>query len=312
MTFARGAASGETIRMLPVLARSVLALSVLATSVLALSACTGSDAGRERAAPAQSRADAKVEPELPGDPIRGLAILTAFRDSLPTHSGNALRCTSCHLDNGTRPSAMPWLGSAGRYPRYRSRPGYEETLARRVNECIARSLAGKMLPEAGREMRDILAYLESLRDRPRPGALDSVLLRGVADRGRQEYAATCSRCHGTQGEGSAQAPAVWGAGSFSIGAGLARQNTMATFVRHNMPFDHLVTLSDQQAADIAAYVISMPRQDHPGKERDWPNADPPSDVAYATAAARAKGNPLPPTRPVLPRRVSPDSAVTPR
>lgn len=293
-------------------ALAVLARSALAVSLLALSACTGNDASRERQAPGQPSVDAKAEPVLPGDAIRGLALLTAFRDSLPTHSGNALRCTSCHLDNGTRATAMPWLGSAGRYPRYRSRPGYEETLARRVNECIARSLAGKMLPEAGREMRDILAYFESLRDRPRPGAVDSVLLRGVADRGRQQYAVTCSRCHGTQGEGSAQAPAVWGAGSFSIGAGLARQNTMATFVRHNMPFDHLVTLSDQQAADIAAFVIAMPRQDHPGKERDWPNADPPSDVAYATAAAREKGSPLPPTRPVLPRRVSPDSGVTPR
>lgn len=312
MTLLRGVVSGRAMRMLPVRALPVFALSVLALSAIGLSACTDRDASREQPAPGPPSVDAAAELELPGDAIRGLALLTAFRDSLPAYSGNALRCTSCHLDNGTRPSAMPWLGSAGRYPRYRSRPGYDETLARRVNECIARSLAGKMLPEAGREMRDILAYFETLRDRPRPGAVDSVLLRGVADRGRQDYAATCSRCHGTQGEGSAQAPAVWGAGSFSIGAGLARQNTMATFVRHNMPFDHLVTLSDQQAADIAAFVIAMPRQDHPGKERDWPNADPPADVAYATAAARAKGNPLPPTRPVLPRRVSPDSAVTPR
>jgi thiosulfate dehydrogenase len=242
-----------------------------------------------------------------GDPVRGLALMNAFRDSLPRHSGNRLRCTSCHLDNGTRATAMPWLGTASRYPRYRARPGYDETLARRVNECIARSLAGKMLREGSRDMLDMLAYLETLRDVPRPAAADSVLIAGVATRGRRAYAATCVRCHGRVGEGTTTAPAVWGANSYSIGAGLARQFTLATFLRHNMPFDHALTLTDRQAADIAAFVLSHPRQDHPGKGRDWPKGDPPADVAYATAAARAAGKPQPTPRPLLRRRVSPDS-----
>ena len=247
-----------------------------------------------------------------GDPVRGLALMTAFRDSLPGHSGNALRCTSCHLDNGTRPTAMPWLGSAARYPRYRARPGYEETLARRVNECIARSLAGRMLPEAGQDMRDMLAYIESLRDHARPPGVDSVRLAGNAVTGRRGYATQCARCHGARGEGSTAAPAVWGASSYSIGAGMSRQYTLATFIRHNMPFDHAAVLTDRQAADIAAYVLSRPRQDHPGKERDWPNGDAPPDVAYATTAARARGQGIPASRPVLPRRIAPDSLAVPR
>lgn len=236
--------------------------------------------------------------------------MTAFRDSLPGHSGNALRCTSCHLDNGTRAAAMPWLGSAARYPRYRSRPGYEETMARRINECIARSLAGRMLPEAGPEMRDMVAYMESLRAEPRPAPVDTVKLTGDVVQGAIRYAQQCARCHGNDGEGNLAfaAPAVWGPDSYSIGAGMARQFTLATFLRHNMPFDHADTLTDREAADIAAYVLSKPRQDHPGKERDWPNGDPPPDVAYATTAARAAGKPVPPDRPLLPRRVSPDSS----
>ena len=242
-----------------------------------------------------------------GDAVRGLALMTAFRDSLPKHSGNALRCVSCHLDNGTRGTAMPWSGSAARYPRYRARPGYEETLARRVNECIARSLAGRMLPEAGREMRDMLAYMESLRTHPRPAGVDSVRLVGIASKGRSGYAQTCARCHGTAGEGTPIAPAVWGAQSYSVGAGMARQFTLATFLLHNMPFDHAVHLSPQQAADIAAYVLQRPRQDHPGKARDWPKGDAPVDVAYATDGARAAGKPVPPPRPLLRRRVPPDS-----
>jgi thiosulfate dehydrogenase len=250
---------------------------------------------------------AQRQPGNVGNPVRGLALMSAFRDSLPGNSGNGLRCLSCHLDNGTRPTAMPWTGSAARYPRYRARPGYEESLARRVNECIARSLAGKMLPEDGREMRDMLAYLETLRERPRPSGVDSVRNLGDGRRGRREYANTCARCHGANGQGDAVSPPMWGPNSFAIGAGMARQYTFATFVKHNMPFDHSMTLSKQAAADIAAYVLSMPRQDHPGKERDWPRGDAPVDVAYATDGARRAGRSLPTPRPLLARRVSPDS-----
>lgn len=244
----------------------------------------------------------------PADPVRGLALLSHFRDSLPAHSGNGLRCVSCHLENGTRGRAMPWTGTSSRYPRFRSRPGYEETLERRINECIARSLAGKMLHEDSREMRDMVAYIATLDARPRADRVDTVKLAGNVARGRRGYAKSCARCHGDAGQGMpALAPAVWGAGSYSIGAGMARQYTLATFLRHNMPIDGADTLSAQRAADIAAYVLRMPRQDHPGKERDWPRGDPPADVAYATSAARRAGKPLPSVRPLLRRRVSPDS-----
>lgn len=242
-----------------------------------------------------------------GDATRGLALMTNFRDSLPKHSGNGLRCVSCHLENGTRATSMPWLGSVTRYPRFRARPGYEETIERRVNECIARSLAGRMIKEDSRDMRDMVAYLETLRDKPRPSGVDTVRLVGNLPRGRRAYAATCARCHGPDGKGTPTGPALWGAGSFSIGAGMSRQSLFATFVRHNMPFDHAVTLTDQQAADVAAFVLAQPRQDHPGKERDWPRGDAPADVSYATTGMKAAGKRAPALRPVLRRRVNPDS-----
>ncbi|MCC6246111.1 MAG: c-type cytochrome [Gemmatimonadaceae bacterium] len=247
-----------------------------------------------------------------GDAIRGFALLNNFRDSLPTHSGNRLRCTSCHLDNGSRPNAMPWLATTGRYPRYRERPGTEETLARRVNECIARSLAGKMLPEAGADMRDMLAAIGTLRDTPRPPDARVIKVSGDSEAGAGAYAAECARCHGAAGEGTTLAPAVWGIDSYSVGAGLARQYSLATFLRHNMPHDKPSSLSDQAAANIAAFVLSQPRQDHPGKERDWPNGDAPADVAYATQGATSKGRAAPLERPLLARRVNPDSTTSPR
>lgn len=280
--------------------------AILTAAIVAVSACRPSNGDT----PPEDSARVAQGPQSNGggDARRGLALLNNFRDSLPEHSGNALRCTSCHLDNGTRTTALPWLGSAARYPQYRARPGYEENMERRINECIARSLAGKMLPEAGRDMRDMVAYMESLRDRPRPADNPQVKLVGQVSAGREGYAQQCARCHGANGEGvPGLAPAVWGAESYSVGAGMARQYTLATFMRHNMPYDRATIVTDQQAADIAAYMLTQPRQDHPGKERDWPNGDPPADVAYATDSAKTAGKPMPAARPLLPRRVSPDS-----
>jgi thiosulfate dehydrogenase len=53
-----------------------------------------------------------------------------------------------------------------------------------------------------------------------------------------------------------------------------------------MPFDQPGMLSDQQALDVAAFVNAHPRPDFPDKMHDWPNGDPPPDVAYPTLAAR--------------------------
>ncbi len=277
-------------------------------STMLLTRCTTRTEDRTKEASSGAASSEQVAGR--GDAARGLALVNQFRDSLPAHSGNALRCTSCHLDNGTRADAMPWLGTAKRYPRYRERPGMEESLARRVNECIARSLAGRMLPEDGRDMRDMLAYIGTLGARERPPDARVIKLAGVVGRGAADYTGQCARCHGAAGQGTGLAPAVWGVDSYSIGAGLARQYSLATFLRNNMPHDKAVTLTDQQAADVAAFVLQQPRQDHPGKERDWPNGDAPADVSYPTTAARKKGKADPPNRPLLPRRVRADSLAT--
>jgi cytochrome c len=49
-----------------------------------------------------------------------------------------------------------------------------------------------------------------------------------------------------------------------------------------MPNDHPGTLTDQQAYDLAAYILSKPRPDLPGKADDWPQGNAPYDVPYAT------------------------------
>jgi thiosulfate dehydrogenase len=70
---------------------------------------------------------------------------------------------------------------------------------------------------------------------------------------------------------------------------MARLWTAAAFIRHNMPNDRAVTLTDQQATDVAAYVVSRPRPDFAAKGLDWPNGNPPPDVAYPTLGTSRTG-----------------------
>lgn len=239
--------------------------------------------------------------EIPAGPLgdairRGRALLAATPESLPPHVGNRLRCVSCHLDDGRRETGS-WVGVFARYPQYRARSGTIETIEYRVNDCFRRSMNGTALDPAGRDMADIVAYLAYLSHGtpvgpppPGGGARLQQWAAFTADTaaGARVYATTCTACHGPDGQGSVGAPPVWGAASYNVGAGMARVRTAAEFIRRNMPFDRPGTLTDQQAFDVAAYINTRPRPDYRSKENDWPNGDPPPDVAYPTRAAQQK------------------------
>lgn len=240
---------------------------------------------------------------IPGGPLgvsirRGRAIMLATRDSLPANVGNRLACANCHLDAGTRASSGSWIGVFATFPQYNARAGRVFRIEDRVNECLRRSLNGQPLPQDSHDMTDVVAYLAFLsldvRQGSHPAWLGYRRLRACAPdtaAGARVFAATCARCHGPAGEGTTVAPPVWGPQSFAIGAGMARIHTAAAFIRWNMPFDTPGTLSDQQAYDVAAFVLSHPRPDTPFKERDWPNGDPPPDAAYSTLAAHKPASP---------------------
>lgn len=224
---------------------------------------------------------------------RGRAILAATRDSLPDYVGNGLRCTSCHLEDGRRRDALPWVGVLARFPQYRTRNAMINQITDRVNDCFERSLAGRPLPVNSDAMRAIVAYFGVLSR----GVPHGTSLAGQASprltfdappdpvAGAAIYVATCARCHGPDGEGTSIAPAVWGAQSYSIGAGMGRPRTAAAFIRANMPYDQprgTPTLSPQQAYDVAAYINAQPRPDFARKDGDWPFGGAPPDVPYRT------------------------------
>jgi thiosulfate dehydrogenase len=148
---------------------------------------------------------------------------------------------------------------------------------------------GTALDPESADMRDIVTYLAFLSHGvtiapPSPSNRLQKWAKFTGDTaaGARVYVASCAKCHGVGGEGTAGAPPVWGPDSYNIGAGMSRVRTAADFVSHNMPFDAPGTLSDSQAFNVAAYVNAHPRPDFKGKENDWPHGDPPPDVAYPT------------------------------
>ena len=218
---------------------------------------------------------------------RGKALTAFTRDSLPAHVGNRLQCVSCHPDNGTRRNVMPWVGVYARFPQYRSRVGGIQVIEDRINDCFKRSMNGKPLVPESRDMRDIVAYMAFLSSgypvfaNVKGQSLPIIPpLAGDTARGAAAFVAKCSVCHGADGAGTEVFPALWGRGSYNIGAGMARVRNAAYFIKVAMPQTAPGTLTDQEAFDLATYINTRPRPDFAGKELDWPMGNPPPDVAY--------------------------------
>ena len=278
-----------------------LRLAGLALGMLALGGCGEPPASRAAAGYVpdtvafQVPSDSTMPPGLLGESIRrGRALLEHTADSLPEHVGNTLACTSCHPAAGTLAGGMPWVGVYGQFPQYRSRVARVQVIEDRIDDCFIRSMNGKPLPRGGKDVRDMVAYFAFLsRDIPVGARVEGQGIPKVdvsnadTSAGKALYAVECARCHGADGGGYV-GPALWGDSSFNIGAGMARLRTAAGFIRANMPMDRRGSMTDQQSADLAAYLVSRPRPDLPGKEHDWPNGDPPPDVAYPTLAAQQK------------------------
>jgi thiosulfate dehydrogenase len=261
-----------------------------------------------------------TEADIPADSLgvsirRGLHLLRFTPESLPQYATSAMRCTSCHQQDGVKRSAGSLAGVYARFPQYLNRTGAVIGLPDRINYCFTRSLAGNALPTESREMIDILAYLAFI-SRGVPGGLHlerasmpkmPVELEGVPERGREIYVQRgCNACHGANGEGAGALPPLWGPQSFAIAASMARIERAATFIYHNMPQTAPMSLSHQEAWDLAAYITSQPRPDSPGKEDDWPVGGSPSDVPYDLASGHRAFRPPP----LLPR-ATPERALVP-
>lgn len=205
------------------------------------------------------------------------------------HITNGMNCQNCHLEAGTKPWGNNYGAVASTYPKFRGRSGLTESIIKRVNDCLERSLNGKPLDSSSREMMAIVSYIKWLGSEipkgmsPKgSGIMELPLPARAADpvKGKTVYTITCERCHGTNGAGQVNPentgytyPPLWGNNSYNTGAGLYRLSRLAGYVRNNMPnpsnyHDPQVSVAD--AWDVAAYINSQPRPAG-NISRDWPD-----------------------------------------
>ncbi len=232
---------------------------------------------------------------------------------------NGMNCQNCHLQSGKLEWGNNYSAVASTYPKFRDRSGTIESIPTRVNDCFERSLNGKAIDTAGKEMQAIVAYIKWLGkdvekgEKPAgAGIRELTYLNRAADpaKGKTVYLAKCQSCHGQNGEGASDPngygfayPPLWGEHSYNTGAGLFRLSRFAGYVKDNMPFN-LAThsnpaLTDEEAWDVAAFVNSQPR---PQKDisHDWPDiSKKPFDHPFGPYAdgfdeAQHKFGPFPP------------------
>lgn len=238
------------------------------------------------------------------------------------YAGNNLACTSCHQNGATKPYAMPWVGVHSTFPMYRSREDQISTLEERINGCMERSMNGKPLPLNSTEMKAFVTYMHFLsRDIPIGAEIEGQLTkptqlpnrRADVKAGEAIFKTTCVACHGENGAGrrvgkvgDAQGyvfPQLWGKDTFNNSTGMHRLITATRFIKYNMPQGVTHTtpiLSDEEAYDVAAYVLSQSRPQRPHLERDFPARwNKPVDSAFppyvdGASADQHKYGPFPP------------------
>ena len=233
--------------------------------------------------------------------VRGMRLHLETKALLPGNVGNALNCTSCHLNAGTVADGSPFVGVSAFFPAYASRAGRIISLEERINGCFKRSMNGTPLPVQSPDMQAMVAYFDWMKRETKPegkvagrgvGKVD-MSLKPNAENGKKIYAEQCAVCHGQDGEGLKLAdgrliyPPLWGDQSFNIGAGMARTYTAAAFVKRNMPVGLHEKfplgqggLSDQEAVDVGEYFSHQPRPDFLEKAKDWPKDKKPTDARY--------------------------------
>ncbi len=222
---------------------------------------------------------------------RALIVNTAYYlgpQGTIAHISNGMNCQNCHLDAGTKAYGNNYCMVASTYPKYRERSGSVESIYKRINDCMQRSLNGKALDTTQAEIRAMRAYISWLgkdvikEHKPKgTGITELTYMDRAADplRGRTIYEKQCQSCHQTNGSGiktkdsvSYQYPPLWGEHSYNVGAGLYRLSRLAGYVRSNMPLGTSYdqpALTEEEAWDVAAYINSQPR---PGYDlsHDWP------------------------------------------
>lgn len=218
-------------------------------------------------------ADPSEAPEsIRKDVQLGFQIFINTKEYAGEYVGGSINCTNCHFAGGnTTGGAQGGLSLVGVATQY---PSYDQTLQRvidlprRINNCFTRSLNGKLVPCDSDIMLALITYLQWISKdlpiyKPVPWlGIKQMFSTEIADpkNGKKVYSNYCATCHGNEGEGGTNIPPLWGDQSFNNKAGFNRLEKLAPFIYWNMPyFDSTPILSEQEAFDVASYILSKPR-----------------------------------------------------
>ena len=262
-----------------------------AFALCVLTACGGGNSAQQIGAGASTSQNAgalydaaKVPPGGVGDQIKyGRELLLHTRAHMKAYVTANMDCAACHIDGGTKARGGSFAGTAAAFPQWNARAKRVIALQDRLAECFLYSMNGRPPAYNSREMIALASYITYLSRGVKLGTKPdkSVVLASITlphpdpKAGAQIYTQRCAACHGASGAGNAVFPPLWGALSFNNGAGMHRLRTMAGFVRYNMPQNAPGSLTDRQAVDVAAFVLSHTR----------PKFDRSRDVTFPPEAA---------------------------
>ncbi|MGA3599459.1 c-type cytochrome [Lysinibacillus agricola] len=231
--------------------------------------------------------------EVPDGPMKetilnGYELVNNTHVAADEYVGNQLSCTSCHAGAGNDEQAASLVGVTANYPQYIARSGDVVTIEERINGCMVRSMNGKKFDMNSEELEAMVSYFTYISEGVPIGAerewagtstMKNVPIPDITN-GEELYAQSCITCHAVDGSGTGAntGPALWGENSFNDGAGMARMSKMAGYIKTNMPIGAAGTLTDQDAADLAAYILSQDRPEWANHDKDWPNGGRPNDI----------------------------------
>lgn len=205
---------------------------------------------------------------------------------MPDYVGNRLSCASCHAGSG-RSEGLTLLGVEQKYPQYMEREGREVTLEERTNGCFLRSMNGSEIDPEGEEMEAFMAYYGYLSDGVDDFENYDVLSEGKSadsvpapdvEQGENDFDRyNCMSCHGGNTVNpETSGPDLWGPGSFNDGAGMSTLSTLQYYIKNYMPKGNEGTLSEQEASNIAGYILMQDRPEFEG-ENVFPYTETPND-----------------------------------
>ena len=204
---------------------------------------------------------------------------------------NKLACVNCHLaaadmHPGTTPNMGTFVGIATRYPMYKKRENVVITLQDRIDNCFMRSMDGTrpiIDSEASIAMLTYVTWLSTGKmididpvTSKAPNFSEQIkkfskIQKSATNKnyknGKNIFKIKCASCHGIDGAGIANFPALWGKSadgmclSYNTGAGMSKLDKSAAWIQQNMPLGLGGSLSDQESADVAIYINAQNRAD---------------------------------------------------